>query len=75
MQEMEETQIASLGREDPLEEAWATHSSVLAWKTPTDRGAWRAAVHGITRGRHSEGLNHSNLRSKAVCSDVVSSLP
>ena len=49
MQEMEETQIASLGREDPLEEAWATHSSVLAWKIPTDRGAWRATVHGITK--------------------------
>ena len=49
MQEMEETQIASLGREDPLEEASATHSSVLAWKTPTDRGAWRATVHGVTK--------------------------
>ena len=25
----------------------ATHSSILAWKIPTDRGAWRATVHGV----------------------------
>ena len=28
---MEETQVCSLGREDPLEEGMATHSSVLSW--------------------------------------------
>ena len=31
---MGETQVLSLGREDPLEKGTATHSSVLAWKTP-----------------------------------------
>ena len=31
---MQETQIGSLGWEDPLEEEMATHSSVLAWKIP-----------------------------------------
>ena len=31
MQETQETQVQSLGREDPLEEGMATHSSVLAW--------------------------------------------
>ena len=31
---MGETQVLSLGREDPLEKGIATHSSVLAWKTP-----------------------------------------
>ena len=25
----------------------ATHSSVLAWRTPMDRGAWRAIVHRV----------------------------
>ena len=25
----------------------ATHSSVLAWRIPMERGAWRAAVHGV----------------------------
>ena len=24
----------------------ATHSSILAWRIPMDRGAWRAIVHG-----------------------------
>ena len=31
---MQETQVQSLGGEDPLEEQMATHSSVLAWKIP-----------------------------------------
>ena len=34
MQETQETQIPSLGREDPLEEEMATHSSILAWRIP-----------------------------------------
>ena len=34
MQEMQETQFQSLGREDPLEEETATHSRILAWKIP-----------------------------------------
>ena len=31
---MQETQVRSLGREDPLEKEIATHSSTLAWKIP-----------------------------------------
>ena len=31
---MEETQVLSLGQEDPLEKGMATHSSILAWKIP-----------------------------------------
>ena len=31
---MQETQVRSLGREDPLEKEMATHSSTLAWKIP-----------------------------------------
>ena len=48
---MWETWILSLGWEDPLEEGMATHSSLLAWRTPTDRGAWQAAVCGVTKSR------------------------
>ena len=29
----------------------APHSSTLAWKNPMDRGAWKAAVHGVAEGR------------------------
>ena len=31
---MRETQVQSLGQEDPLEEELATHSSIVAWKIP-----------------------------------------
>ena len=31
---VQETQVPSLGREDPLEEDMATHSSILAWEIP-----------------------------------------
>ena len=31
---IQETQVQSLGREDPLEKEMATHSSILAWKIP-----------------------------------------
>ena len=33
-QEPQETQVQSLGQEDPLEKGMATHSSVLAWRIP-----------------------------------------
>ena len=49
-----ETWIRHLGWEDPLEESTATHSSVLAWRIPMDRGAWQAAVHGVTKTRLSD---------------------
>ena len=35
---MQETWVRSLGSEDPLEEGMATHSSILAWRIPMDRG-------------------------------------
>ena len=40
---MQETQVQYLGRENPLEKEMATHSSILAWKTPwteEQRGPW-----------------------------------
>ena len=43
---VQENWVQSLGWEDPLKEGMATHSSILAWRIPMDRGAWRATVHG-----------------------------
>ena len=40
---IKETQVQSLGQEDPLEKGIATHSMV--------RGAWRATVHGVTKSQ------------------------
>ena len=34
-------------QEDPLEEGMVTHSSILPWRLPMARGAYRATVHGI----------------------------
>ena len=44
-----ETWVQSLGWEDPLEEGMATHSSILAWRIPVERGAWWATVQGSQR--------------------------
>ena len=49
IQEMQETQVRSLDQEDPLEEGMATHSNILAWRIPRDRGAWQATVHWVTK--------------------------
>ena len=35
----------------PLEKDMATHSSILAWKIPTDREAWWATVHRVTKSQ------------------------
>ena len=49
MQETQETWVQSLAWADPLEEEMATHSSILAWKNPMDRGVWQATVHGVAK--------------------------
>ena len=49
--EMWETWVRSLGWEDTLEEGTATHSKILAWRIPMDRGAYQATVHGAAKSR------------------------
>ena len=39
---MQDIWVQSLAQEDPLEERVSTHSSILAWRIPMDRGAWQA---------------------------------
>ena len=51
VQEMQEMWVRSLGWEDPLEEEMATQSTILAWRIPMDRGAWRATVDGVEKSR------------------------
>ena len=45
--EIPETRVQFLGWEDSLEEGMATHSSILAWRIPVDRGACWATIHGV----------------------------
>ena len=51
MQEMQDMLVQSLGGEDPLEEEMATHSTILAWRIPMDRGTWRATVHRVAKSQ------------------------
>ena len=51
MKEPQETELPSLGQQDPLEEGMATHSSILAWRIPMDRGALWSTVHGVTKSQ------------------------
>ena len=46
---MQETWVQSLGWEDPLKEGMATHSSILAWKIPMDKGTCWATVHVVAK--------------------------
>ena len=41
------TWVRSLGWEDALEEGMTTHSSILAWRIPMDRGAFQAMFMGL----------------------------
>ena len=72
--------VQSLGWEDPLEEGMATHCSILAWRIPMDRGAWRATVYKLTKSwtrlkRLSTALyiiQHSLTKSKIfMCSFYI----
>ena len=46
-----ETWVQSLVWEDPLEQGMTTHSSILAWRIPIDRGPQQATVHGVTKSQ------------------------
>ena len=52
MEETQETRVRSLGREDPLEEDMATHSSILAWRvqwTEEPNGLWSIESQRVGR--------------------------
>ena len=49
---VQETQIRSLGQENPLEKEKATHSSVLAWEIPWTEKPGRVQSMGSQRVRH-----------------------
>ena len=49
---VQETQVRSLGQEDPLEEGRATHSSILAWRIPWTEEPGGLQSTGYQRVRH-----------------------
>ena len=52
MQELQEVLVRSLGREDPLEEGMAIHSSILAWRIPWTEEPGGLQSMGLQRVRH-----------------------
>ena len=58
---MQERQVQSLGREDPLEEGMATHSSILGWRIP-----WTEEPGGL----QSTGVTKSQTRQKQLSSSI-----
>ena len=49
---MQETRVQSLGWEDPLEKEMSTPLQNSCLGNPMDKGAWQAAVHGVTSVGH-----------------------
>ena len=49
---MQETQVQSLGWEDPLEKGMTTHSSILAWRIPRTEEPGGLESTGLQRVRH-----------------------
>ena len=53
----------------------ATHSSILAWRIPMDRGAWRVTVRGVAQSRarpssyaqHNTGKYQMSVSSSHKC--------
>ena len=54
---MQETQVHSLGQEDPLEKEMATHSSLLAWEIPWMEEPGELQSMGAQRVEHDSMTN------------------
>ena len=66
MQETQQVQTWSLGREDPLEDAMATHSSILAWRIP-----WTEEPDGL----HSIGSQSRTQLKRLTCTHIFFHVP
>ena len=64
---VQETQVWSLGQEDPLEKEMATHSSILAWRIPWTEEPGRLQCMGSQRVRHDWAtITHSFQRREIL---------
>ena len=50
-QELQRTQVLSLGTEEPLEKEMTTHSKYPCLENPMDRSAWRATIHRVAKSQ------------------------
>ena len=63
---MKETQVQFLGWEDPLEEAMETHSSILVWRIPIDKGTWRVIDTNEQLGTHTAHTTQIHTRETSL---------
>ena len=61
MQEMQEVRLRSLGQENPLEEAMATHSSMPAWEIPWTEETGGLQSRGLTEESETTEHTHNGL--------------
>ena len=65
---MQETQVQSLGPEDPLEKGIATHSSILAWRIP-----WTEEPGGLQSMR-SQRIGHNSVTNAFTFFTILEAL-
>ena len=67
MQETQEMQVRSLGREDALEEGMATHPVLLPGESH-GRGAWRSTVHRVEESDMTEATEYAHTETHGASS-------
>ena len=75
---MQETQVPSLGQEDPLEEGMATHCSILAWRIPWTEEPGKLQSTGSQRIRHywaHISMFSSVAQCPTLCNPMDCSMP
>ena len=71
MLKIQETQVQSLGQEDPLEKEMATHSSILAWKIPWTEDPDGLQSMGSQRVRHNWAHTHWLYKTYTTQDNIV----
>ena len=61
---MQETQLRSLGQEDPLEKGMSTHSRILAWRTPFAEDPGGLQSMGLPKLDMTEQLSHTHTHTQ-----------
>ena len=72
---MQETQVLFLDQEDPLEKEMATHSSIVAWRTPWTEEPGGLQSIGLQESDTTEWLNHHQAVPSAELISLDFSLP
>ena len=67
---MPETQVSSLGQEDPLEKGMAPHSNILAWRIPWTEEPGKHGVHGVAEGWTRLSDQHTHIVALHSCDSL-----